>query len=76
MSTMYTTTIHSIERAKDRCNLKNHRTAEKNISLALQRGKRAEDYSSWERDYLSKEAHDNCAAIAYNNYGNRISPVE
>lgn len=61
-------TVHGISRAKDRCNLKNVRSAEKNVTLAIQRGKRAEDLTSWEREYLSKEAHDDCTAIAYNNF--------
>lgn len=62
------TTRHSIRRAKDRCNLKNSRTAEKHIALALQRGKRAEDFTSWEHDFLANKAHDDCTAIAYNNF--------
>ena len=61
-------TIHGVSRAKERCNVKNVRSAEKNVSLAVQRGKRAEDCTSWEREYLSKEAYDNCIAIAYNNF--------
>lgn len=71
MKTMFNTNIttyHGVQRAKERGNLKNIRTAEKQISLALSRGKVAEDFSSWERDYLSKEAHDGCVAIAYNNF--------
>jgi hypothetical protein len=61
-------TYHSIIRTKDRMNVKNIRSAEKNISLARSRGKTARDYTSWEREYLSKEAHDDCTAIAYNNF--------
>ena len=65
---MMTTTLHSIDRAMERCSLKNQRSAEKNISRAIQRGKRAEDCTSWERSYLSKEAHDNCTAVVYNSF--------
>ena len=65
---MMGTTLHSIDRAKERCHFKNQRTAEKNIARAIERGKRAEDYASWERSYLSKEAYDNCTAIAYNSF--------
>lgn len=61
-------TVHSIDRTMERCNIKNERTAVKHLNLALQRGKRAGDFSSWERAYLSNEAHDNCSAIAYNNF--------
>ena len=65
---MTTTTLHSIDRAMERCNLKNQRSAEKNISRALQNGKRAEDFASWERNFLSREAYDNCFALAYNGF--------
>lgn len=61
-------TLHSLQRAKERCNLKNPRSAANNIQRALARGKRAEDCTSWERAYLSLEAYDNCSAIAYNNF--------
>ena len=61
-------TVHGVSRAKERCNLKNVRSTEKNVALAIQRGKRAEDCTSWERAYLSKEAYDGCTAIAYNNF--------
>lgn len=62
------TTYHGVQRAKERCNLKSDKAAEKQISLALSRGKRAQDFTSWERNYLENEAHDNCIAIAYNNF--------
>ena len=65
---MTTTTLHSIDRAMERCSLKNQRSAEKNINRALHNGKRAEDYTSWERSFLSKEAYDNCVALAYNGF--------
>ena len=68
-------TVHGVSRAKERCNVKNVRSAEKNIMLALQRGKRAEDLTSWERAYLSKEAHDDCTAIAYNNFCYIVNPA-
>ena len=61
-------TIHGVSRVKELCNVKNVRSAEKNVTLAVQRGKRAKDCTSWEREYLSKEAYDNCIAIAYNNF--------
>ena len=68
-------TIHGVSRAKERCNVKNVRSAEKNVTLAVQRGKRAEDCTSWEREYLSKEAHDDCMAIAYNNFCYIVNPA-
>lgn len=61
-------TMHGVDRIKERCNLKNQRSAVKSIKLALKRGKRAEDFTSWERDYLSKEAYGDCFAIAYNSF--------
>lgn len=48
-------TLHSLQRAKERCNLKNPRSAVNNIQRAFARGKRAEDCTSWERTYLSSE---------------------
>ena len=60
--------IHGVDRAKDRCNMKNVRMAERNAVRAMQRGKRAEDYTSWEREYLGKEALGDCMAVAYNDY--------
>ncbi len=68
-------TVHGVSRAKDRCNVKNVRSAEKNVTLAIQRGKRAEEFTSWERSYLSKEAHDDCTAIAYNNFCYIVNPA-
>ena len=62
------TTIHGIERVKERCNFKNHNSALRNIGLALKRGKRIENYSSWERTYLINKAYDDCSAIAYNGF--------
>ena len=61
-------THHGADRAKERCNLKSIQAAEKNVNLAIQRGKRAEDLTSWERSFLSKEANSECTAIAYNNF--------
>lgn len=60
--------IHSIDRIRERCNLKQDRLAMRNIQLAFERGKRADDLTSWEREYLANEGHGNCSAIAYNNY--------
>ena len=61
-------TIHGVTRTKERYNLKNVRSVEKNVTFAVQRGKRAEDCTSWERSYLSNEAYADCIAIAYNNF--------
>ena len=62
-----TATIHSIDRAKERAGI-NERKAHKMIGLALTRGKTAEDFTSWERDYLRGECKENTIAIAYNNF--------
>ena len=61
-------TKHSIDRAKERRKLKNHKAAERNIEKALVDGKRAGDYSSWERNFLLHEGRDGCLALAYNNF--------
>lgn len=65
---MNAATYHSVERVKEYWNMKNQRTAIKNIDLAISRGKRAEDYTSWEYAYLSRKEFGNCTAIAYNNF--------
>ena len=64
---MNTATIHSLERAKERigCNKKN---AEKQIERALVRGKKADDFTSWEKSFLQGESSETTTAIAYNNY--------
>ena len=59
---------HSLERAKERQKLKNQRAAERNMDRALRNGKRAEDCSSWERNFLLHESHDDCVAVAYNGF--------
>ncbi len=59
-------TNHSLERAKERRNLKQH-AAKRDIKRAFENGKRAEDFSSWERQYLLK-AQKGCVAVAYNGY--------
>ena len=58
---------HSVNRAMERGRVKNARSAEKRIATALQRGKRASEYSSWERSYLMSR-DSGCTAIAYNNF--------
>lgn len=66
MATSYAT-VHSLERAKERIGF-NERKAHKMIDLALERGKSAKDFSSWEKDYLENESKSNTTAIAYNNF--------
>ena len=60
-------TVHSIERARERY-ATNEKTATKNIHLALERGKSAEEFSSKERHYLQNCAKGNVTALAYNNF--------
>ena len=66
-TTFSKSTIHSIDRAKERAGI-NERKAEKMITLALERGKTYEDFTSWERNYLQNEAYGDCKAIAFNGY--------
>lgn len=61
------TTLHSLERAKERMGM-NKKVAIKQIRLALERGKTFEEFTSWEKNYLGKEAYGNCRAVAYNGY--------
>ena len=50
--------------------LKKHgiKRANKMIALALERGKTADDFTSWEREYLKGESKGDSIAIAYNNF--------
>lgn len=61
------TTIHCIDRAKERAGL-NEKRAEKMVALAIERGKTADSFTSWERSYLKGEENDNCIAIAFAGY--------
>jgi hypothetical protein len=61
------TTIHSIERAKERIGL-NEKKAAKQIALALERGKEAKEFRSMERSFLEGECKYGNTAIAYNNF--------
>lgn len=65
---MRTNTLHSLERMKDRCNVKNAKAAERIVRLALERGKSADDFTSWERSYLDAEGRNHCRAIAYKDH--------
>lgn len=65
---MCTKSIHSLERARERCNLKNDEVAVRSIDLAYERGRSAGDLASWERNYLLSKSQGNCSAVAYNNY--------
>ena len=68
MTTTYEfASYHSIVRAKERLGY-NKRNAEKQIELAMSRGKTADEFTSWERDYLKGECGDATTAIAYNNF--------
>ena len=61
-------TQHSIERVMERCNLKNRRAAINVIRRAIARGKCADAYNSWERNFLRRESCGCCTAVAYNNF--------
>lgn len=63
----YTASCHSIERAKQRIGY-NKKNAKKQIDRAITRGKTAEEYTSWEREYLLGECGEETTAIAYNNF--------
>ena len=67
ITTFSKSTIHSIDRAKERAGI-NEKKAEKMISLAIERGKTSVDFTSWERNYLQNEAYDDCVAIAFNGF--------
>ncbi len=67
MSVTSMATVHSLGRIKERAGL-NEKRAYKMIDLALQRGKTADHFTSWERNFLLNESKNNKTAIAYNNY--------
>ena len=67
MANVSMATVHSLDRAKERAGL-NEKRAYKMIELALERGKTAENFTSWEKEYLQRECKDGVIAIAYNNY--------
>ena len=58
---------HSIVRAKERLGY-NEKNARKQINRALERGKVAEEFKSWERNYLKNEGREDAYAIAYDNF--------
>lgn len=61
------TTAHGLERAKERMGM-NKKVATRQIQLAWERGKSAENFNSWERDFLSREKFRNRKVVAYNGY--------
>ena len=63
----YEITHHGFVRAKERCNMKSVQKVENNVRRALERGKRADSFSSWERNYLEKATSEYYTAVAYNN---------
>ena len=68
-------TKHSVEKVKERLGI-NKKYAEKRIADALKRGKTANDFSAWEREFLEQEGKGGCRAIAYNGYCYIVSPRE
>ena len=57
-------TIHCIDRAKERAGI-NEKKAERMVALAMERGKTADAFTSWERNYLKGEETDECIAVAF-----------
>ena len=63
---MVTITKHYMDRAKERSNIKNMATIKRNAQLAIERGKKADDFRGRERNYLLKKQDRSCIAIVYN----------
>jgi len=61
-------TKHSLQRVKERCNIKNSQSAINTIQRARLHGKDASKYTSCEREYLENAGQGNCTAFAYNNF--------
>ena len=64
----YEITHHGFVRAKERCNMKSVQKVENNVRRALERGRRSDSFSSWERSYMEKANKANCSAVAYNGF--------
>lgn len=60
--------FHSIERTKERQNIKSIKKACRNIHLAIKRGKSADMFKGWEQRYLKQQAREGYKAIAYNGF--------
>lgn len=73
-STYSAASFHSIERVKERIGY-NKRNAEKQIERAIARGKTADQFTSWEREYLQGECGESTIAIAYDNFCYIVSEV-
>ncbi len=67
-------TYHGIMRVCERRNIKNPREAERNIMLALTRGKHAESFKQLEQQYLKHVAFGGCEAVAYNDFCYIVNP--
>lgn len=62
-------TCHSIERAKLRVRSKSSEYSRKQVQLAYERGLRAEDCTSWERNYMDNQNKGKgCVPVAYNGF--------
>ncbi len=61
-------TRHGIERTRERRHLKKDRRVMKDLRLAIQRGRSAEDFSGLEKSYLANAAKGNSYALAYNGF--------
>ena len=67
MSTLFCyATEHCLDRAKSRRGY-NEKIASSNINKAIARGKSADFFTSWERDYLERISHE-ATAIAYDGF--------
>ena len=60
-------TEHSLKRAKQRIGI-NKKYAERQIRLARERGKRADQFKSLEKKYLSRTVYEECEPIVYDGY--------
>lgn len=61
------TTGHCLKRAKQRIGI-NKKVAERQIKLAWERGKRSNQCTSWEKNYLNRAVYNDKIPIAYNGY--------
>lgn len=60
--------FHSIERTKERQNIKSIKKACRNMKLAVKRGKPASAFKGWEQRYLKQQSREGRQALAYNGF--------
>ena len=61
-------TKHCYQKLKERCSIKNHKSAQKKVELAFTKGKRFSDYTEDKRQYLLSKEQNLCQAVVYDKF--------